>query len=332
MKKVIIAVFFLAASLPILAQKPIEKGLQSISQQAAKASINFLASDELEGREAGTRGGQIAGEYIVSLLRMMNISPLGDSYYQPFDTYRIERQKKGKWQVNPDSIALLKSGVHKRLKLNNILGKIEGKRSDEYVIVGAHYDHVGMDPALEGDCIYNGADDNASGVSAVLQLAKAFLASGQQPERTIIFAFWDGEEIGLLGSSYFVQSCPFIQSVKGYLNYDMIGRNTDEAKPQLVDYFYTESHPAFGEWLKNDIKKYDLKLEPIYHAWDKPVGGSDNGSFAKVGIPIIWYHTNAHPDYHQPSDEASRINWDKVVEITKASFLNLWKLANDKSY
>ena len=116
--------------------------------QSAKASINFLASDELEGREAGTRGGRVAAEYIVSMLRMINISPLGDSYYQPFDAYRIERQKKGKWQVNPDSVALIKTGVHKCLHLKNILGKIEGKRTDEYVIVGAHYDHIGMDPYI----------------------------------------------------------------------------------------------------------------------------------------------------------------------------------------
>ena len=332
MKKIIIAALLIAANLSVLAQKPIEKGLQSISEQSAKASISFLASDELEGREAGSRGGRVAGEYIVSMLRMMNISPLGDSYYQPFEACHNQVAQKGKWQVHPDSIAQLKKGVYKHLQLNNILAKIEGKRTDEYVIVGAHYDHLGIDPTLAGDCIYNGADDNASGVSAVLQLAKAFLASGQQPERTIIFAFWDGEEKGLLGSSYFVQNCSFINSVKGYLNYDMIGRNSNEAKPQLMDYFYTEANAAFGEWLKNDIKKYKLKLEPIYHPWDKPVGGSDNGSFAKAGVPIIWYHTNGHPDYHQPSDHASRINWEKVVEITKASFLNLWNLANEKSY
>jgi len=332
MKKIIIAALLIAANLSVLAQKPIEKGLQSISEQSAKASISFLASDELEGREAGSRGGRVAGEYIVSMLRMMNLSPLGDSYYQPFEACHNQVAQKGRWQVHPDSIAQLKKGVYKHLQLNNILAKIEGKRTDEYVIVGAHYDHLGIDPTLAGDCIYNGADDNASGVSAVLQLAKAFLASGQQPERTIIFAFWDGEEKGLLGSSYFVQNCSFINSVKGYLNYDMIGRNSNEAKPQLVDYFYTEANAAFGEWLKNDIKKYKLKLEPIYHPWDKPVGGSDNGSFAKAGVPIIWYHTNAHPDYHQPSDHASRINWEKVVEITKASYLNLWNLANEKSY
>ncbi len=112
----------------------------------------------------------------------------------------------------------------------------------------------------------------------------------------------------------------------------MIGRNNNEAKPTHVVYFYTEAHPAFGDWLKNDIKKYNLNLAPDYRPWDNPVGGSDNGSFAKIGIPIIWYHTDGHPDYHQPSDHADRINWDKVVNITKASFLNMWYMANEKVF
>ena len=94
----------------------------------------------------------------------------------------------------------------------------------------------------------------------------------------------------------------------------------------------TAAHPVFGDWLKEDIRKYGLQLEPDYRAWENPIGGSDNGSFAKVGIPIIWYHTDGHPDYHQPSDHADRLNWDKVVEITKASFLNMWKMANEKSF
>ena len=171
-----------------------------------------------------------------------------------------------------------------------------------------------------------------SGVSAVLQIARAFLASGQQPERNVIFAFWDGEEKGLLGSKYFVQTCPFLSQIKGYLNFDMIGRNNKPQQPKQVVYFYTAAHPVFEDWLKEDIRKYGLQLEPDYRAWENPIGGSDNGSFAKVGIPIIWYHTDGHPDYHQPSDHADQLNWDKVVEITKASFLNMWKMANEKSF
>lgn len=327
-----IAALLVAAGSPAMAQKAIDKGLQSINTQSAKATINFLASDELEGREAGQQGGRIAKEYIISQLSAMNIAPLGNTYSQPFEAIRKERQQKGRWQVHPDSIAQLKKGTHKQLRLTNLLAKIEGINPNEYVIVGAHYDHLGIDPTLEGDKIYNGADDNASGVSAVLQLAKAFIASGKQPQRTIIFAFWDGEEIGTLGSQYFVQSCPFTASIKSYLNYDMIGRNSNESQPNQVDYFYTQAHPAFANWIKSDIEKYKLKLTPIYHAWDNPIGGSDNGAFAKAGIPIIWYHTNGHPDYHQPSDEPSRLNWEKIVEITKASYLNVWKMANEVGY
>ena len=314
------------------AQSPIERALNTINRSSAEATINFLASDELQGREAGFHGSRVTSEYIVSLLQWMGVSPLADSYFQPFDAYRKERKKKGRLEVHPDSIAKLKQEVHQKLSMRNVLGMIPGKNTKEYVIVGAHFDHLGIDPALDGDQIYNGADDNASGVSAVLQIARAFLASGQQPERNVIFAFWDGEEKGLLGSKYFVQTCPFLSQIKGYLNFDMIGRNNKPQQPKQVVYFYTAAHPVFGDWLKEDIRKYGLQLEPDYRAWENPIGGSDNGSFAKVGIPIIWYHTDGHPDYHQPSDHADRLNWDKVVEITKASFLNMWKMANEKSF
>lgn len=314
------------------AQSPIERALNTINRSSAEATINFLASDELQGREAGFHGSRVTSEYIVSLLQWMGVSPLADSYFQPFDAYRKERQKKGRLEVHPDSIAKLKQEVHQKLSMRNVLGMIPGKNTKEYVIVGAHFDHLGIDPALDGDQIYNGADDNASGVSAVLQIARAFLASGQQLERNVIFAFWDGEEKGLLGSKYFVQTCPFLSQIKGYLNFDMIGRNNKPQQPKQVVYFYTAAHPVFGDWLKEDIRKYSLQLEPDYRAWENPIGGSDNGSFAKVGIPIIWYHTDGHSDYHQPSDHADRLNWDKIVEITKASFLNMWKMANEKSF
>ena len=314
------------------AQSPIERALNTINRSSAEATINFLASDELQGREAGFHGSRVTSEYIVSLLQWMGVSPLADSYFQPFDAYRKERQKKGRLEVHPDSIVKLKQEVHQKLTMRNVLGMIPGKNTKEYVIVGAHFDHLGIDPVLDGDQIYNGADDNASGVSAVLQIARAFLASGQQPERNVIFAFWDGEEKGLLGSKYFVQTCPFLSQIKGYLNFDMIGRNNKPQQPKQVVYFYTAAHPVFGDWLKEDIRKYGLQLEPDYRAWENPIGGSDNGSFAKVGIPIIWYHTDGHPDYHQPSDHADRLNWDKIVEITKASFLNMWKMANEKSF
>lgn len=332
MRKGLFITLLLALSGEMYAQCALKKGLNSINRETAEAHIYFLASDELEGREAGCRGGRIASLYVASVLKSLGIKPLEDNYFQDFDACRKEWQQKGRWQVHPDSIALLKKNVHKCIHLNNVLGMIPGKRTDEYVVVGAHFDHLGFNPALEEDQIYNGADDNASGVSAVLQIARAFIESGQQPGRTVIFAFWDGEEIGLLGSKYFVQSCSFIKQIKGYLNFDMIGRNHKPENPEYVVYFYTEAHPAFGRWLKEDIQKYGLRLKPDIRPWDRPVGGSDNASFAWEDVPVIWYHTDGHPDYHQPTDHADRMNWDKVTEITKASFLNVWNLANEKEY
>jgi hypothetical protein len=324
---------FLFSALSLHAQSPLEKGLQSINRTSAEAIVEFLADDELQGREAGMHGSRVAARYIVSCLKEAGIRPLDkNGYYQPFEAYAKERQQRGRWQVHPDSVAVLKQGTHRSLKMDNVLAYIPGKRNDEYVIVGAHFDHLGVDETLADDKIYNGADDNASGVSAVLQIARAFALSGEKPLRNVIFAFWDGEEKGLLGSKHFVQHCPFLKQIKGYLNFDMIGRNNKPEQPQHVVYFYTAAHPAFGEWLKQDITRYGLQLQPDYRPWDNPVGGSDNASFARSGIPVIWYHTDGHPDYHQPSDHAALLNWEKVVEITKASFLNVWNLANESNY
>lgn len=306
--------------------------LSSITSDAAVAHIGFLADDALEGRKAGSLGSRVAAAYIVSQLRQYGVRPLSDSYMQPFSAYSAERQKRRPYYVEPDSIAKLPSDTRRRLDMANVIGYVPGVRSNEYVVVGAHFDHLGTDPSLEGDIIYNGADDNASGVSAVLQIARAFALSGVRPLRNIVFAFWDGEESGLLGSRYFVRNCSFTDSIRCYLNFDMIGRNNKPDNPRHVVYFYTSSHPLFASWVKDDIAAFGLRLEPDYREWEKPVFGSDNASFALRDIPVIWYHTDGHPDYHQPGDEAGRINYEKVVDITKAAFLSVWNLANEDGY
>lgn len=310
-----------------------EIGLATINRTTAESIIEFLASDELEGRESGFHGSYVTSKYLASQLKLIGVKPLYDSYFQDFEAYSQDRYKGGRrFSVIPDSITKWKQGTTRKLKMRNVIGMIPGENTDEYVIVGAHFDHLGLDSALDGDQIYNGADDNASGVSAVFQIARAFIASGKTPKRNVIIAFWDGEERGLLGSRYFVDHCPFLKQIQGYLNFDMIGRNNKPENPPYVVYFYTASHPVFGEWLKKDIQTYGLNLDPDYRAWDKPVGGSDNGSFAIYDIPIIWYHTDGHPDYHGTGDHSEKLNWEKIVDITKASFLNAWNLANEKNY
>lgn len=329
MKKLIL-LFALCSSFAY-AQSPKEIGLQSINIQTAESYISFLASDALLGRKAGSPTGMIAAEYIKSQLIDAGVKPLFEDYYQPFKAYRKRTEKR--FFVISDSVQyLLQDEKLDKLNMQNVLGFIEGKNKSEYVIVGSHYDHLGVGVSIDGDSIYNGADDNASGVSAVLQIAKAIKLSRQQPLRSIIFAFWDGEELGLLGSEYFMNNNSISKNIKAYLNFDMIGRNNDDTKPEQVVYFYTASKPLFGDWLKNDIVAYNFKLTPNYRPWDNPVSGSDNASFAKRNIPIVWYHTDAHMDYHKPSDHISKINWTKLVDITKAAYLNVWDLANCANY
>lgn len=286
----------------VFSQKYIERGYRTILSSDARVFVETLASDSLQGRDAGEEGGRMAAEYIVSLLGEWSIGPLADDgYLQPF--------------------------VVNGCAMNNILAVIPGK-SDEYVIVGAHYDHVGIGVAIDGDSCYNGADDNASGVSAVLQVARAVKKMRRAPQRGIIFAFWDGEEKGLLGSRHFVENCAFLSHVSAYMNFDMIGRGPVD-NPKHVTYFYTASHPAFGDWLKEDMELRGFSFVPDYRAWDKPVGGSDNTWFAKNGIPIVWYHTEGHPDCHMPSDTPDKIDYEKMTDIIRAAFLCAWRLANE---
>ncbi|MBK5720028.1 M20/M25/M40 family metallo-hydrolase [Dysgonomonas sp. Marseille-P4677] len=295
-------------------QTAIEKGLSVINKSEAVTYIGILASDSLQGRGAGKTGGIMAAEYIKSVFENLGIKPWRGKYFQPFTRH---------------------IGNNPNYEMRNVLGYIEGKNTWEIVMIGAHYDHLGIKANNTNDSIYNGADDNATGVSAVLQIAKAFAASEQKPERTIIFALWDGEEMGLLGSSHFVEDhssyipIPLVASVpvKGYINCDMIGRDKD-GDGSHVDISFTDSKPVFAEWIKSDIEKYKLALAPQFPSLESTPGGSDHVPFMRKGTPVIFYNTGLHPDYHKPSDEATYINYDKVVDITKLAYLNLWNMAN----
>ena len=307
-----------------------DAGLRSITEDAARAHVYFLADDLLEGRRAGERGSRIAKQYIISQMRQAGLKPFFESYEQPFEACAVQKLKSGvRYFVEADSIAEIKKQVHRTMYLSNVLAVLPGKKTDEMVVVGAHLDHEGVYSDLEGDKIYNGADDNASGVAAVLQIMKAFVASGAMPERTIVFAFWDGEEFGLLGSRYFTDNYKDMQNVKGYLNFDMVGSGTDS---RYLMYFFTAAHPKFGEWLKADMAKHNFCFDPDYRAWENPVGGSDQQSFHLKGVPIVWYHTGGQPNYNFPSDEADTVNYPKLTDIIRASYLTTWHLANDAEY
>lgn len=323
-----VCVLLLSGAVEVFAQDISKKGYACISEDAAREIVATLADDSFEGREAGLRGGEMAAEYIVSQLKKYGVKPFSASgYYQEFESAKNQNN----WITESDMPLddLIASGCERRI-MKNVLACIPGK-GNGYVVVGAHYDHLGIDTTLVGDQCYNGADDNASGVSAVLQLARAIKKSKKQPERTIIFAFWDGEEKGFLGSRFFVKRTPILSEISAYMNFDMVGRAAIGNSCNL-SYIYSAANPLFGEWLQADVENYKLELMPDFKASKNLLGGSDNSPFARKGVPIVWYHTEGHSDYHRPSDTADKVNYSKLLEITRAAYLCLWRLANETSY
>jgi Zn-dependent M28 family amino/carboxypeptidase len=206
---------------------------------------------------------------------------------------------------------------------------IEGENPNEFVAIGGHMDHMGMDNGK----IWNGADDNASGTVAVMTIARAFAASGVKPKRTILFCAWTGEEEGLLGSEYFTEypSMGKIADYSFYMNFDMISRDvaTDTLKNK-AGVTYTKAYPKLEEITKQAVSQYKLNLNLSYTASETPSGGSDYTAFAQNKIPVIAWMAAMHPDYHQPSDQVSLINWNKMLDIVKLGYLQVWEAANSE--
>lgn len=215
----------------------------------------------------------------------------------------------------------------RRVNVRNVVAMIEGKKKDEYVVVGGHMDHMGM----SGGRIWNGADDNASGTVGVMTLAKAFAATGVQPERTVIFCAWTGEEKGLLGSTYFANNPTFgtKENCKFYLNYDMISRDAaNDEEGVNVGVTYNSNFPALKEIQEKNVEEYGLKMSFNYRGQENPTGGSDYTAFTQNGVPIIAVMAAMHPEYHTPADHVELVNWEKMLEIIKLGFLTTWDIAN----
>lgn len=214
-----------------------------------------------------------------------------------------------------------------QIAARNILGVIEGEKRDEIVVIGAHYDHMGISDGY----IWNGADDNASGSVGVLTLAKAFMETGKKPARTIVFAFWSGEEQGLLGSRHFVRNLPFPASyIRLNLNYDMISRYISPEDTKRVTMTYTDSYPWFRKLTEDNLKKYGIDLNVDYQPSGDPPGGSDHRSFVAAGIPIMRFKPGHREEYHTPADETWTLDWDIMEKIIRISFANIRTLVESE--
>lgn len=231
----------------------------------------------------------------------------------------------------------------------NVVGILEGSDpvlKKEYVVVGAHYDHVGMNPFAAGpDKIFNGADDDGSGTVAVMAIAKAFAQGAQKPKRSILFIWHAGEEKGLWGSEYFANNPTVpIGSIITQLNIDMIGRYQnagDETHPQnknlpkqneIFTIGASMMSTELGQ-ISDSVNKSFLNLafNTQYDGPDHPEQffyRSDHFNYAKKGIPIIFFMDGSHADYHQVSDHIDKINFDSMEKVTKTIFATGWELAN----
>ncbi len=223
---------------------------------------------------------------------------------------------------------------------DNVMGFIEGsdpKLKDEVVIITAHYDHLGK----KGDEIYNGADDNGSGTSTVLDVAEAFAkakAAGKAPKRSVMVMLVTGEEKGLLGSQYYTEYPVFpLEKTVANINVDMVGR-VDEKYKDNPSYVYVIGSDRLSTELHNinesANKKYtNLTLDYTYNAEDDPnryYYRSDHYNFAVKGIPAIFYFNGTHPDYHRTTDTVEKINFEKMEKIGKLVFHTAWELADRK--
>lgn len=224
----------------------------------------------------------------------------------------------------------------KILEGNNVIGYIEGKsKKDEYIVVSAHYDHLGK----RGDDVYNGADDNASGTSTLLELAQACqqaVLEGNRPERSIVFIWFCGEEKGLLGSQYYAENPEFpLENTVANINVDMVGR-IDEKYKNNPDYIYVIG----SDRLSSDLHKVNeevnqkytqLTLDYTYNDVNDPnqyYYRSDHYNFAKKGVPAIFYFNGTHEDYHRTTDDIEKIEFEKMANVGKLIFHTMWELAN----
>ena len=275
-----------------------------------KQEVMYLASDNLKGRETGTNTEKMAADFIISKFLEYDLIEKGsEGYYQYFETSVRE---------HPHS--------NNRKKINgvNVVGYIDNN-TNETVVIGAHYDHLGygkFGSLYSGEyTIHNGADDNASGVSILINLIP-FLK--QVTNYNFLFIAFSGEEHGLLGSSYYVKNPTInLETVRYMLNFDMVGRlNKDE---KLVINGIGTS-PQWKKLLnKSNTLEFDLKFT------ESGMGASDHTSFYLQDIPVIHFFTGQHEDYHKPSDDADKINYEgmyKIMKYTKSIIENSVSINN----
>lgn len=266
------------------------------------ADLSYLAADYMEGRETGTEGEKKAAKYIVKRFEEIGLQPKGinGTYLQPYSR---------KIKQNPH--AEMPSDSDPEINGNNVIGYVDNGKS-KTIVLGAHYDHLGY--GGEGslytgpDEIHNGADDNASGVSALIYLAELLNDNKKADEYNYLFIAFSGEEKGLWGSNYYVDHPTIDLSKVSYMfNMDMVGRLNDQ---RVLAVGGVGTSPLWDNLVDKNNKDFKLKKTP------SGIGPSDHTSFYLADIPVLFFFTGQHADYHKPSDDIHLINFKGLRDIS----------------
>lgn len=269
-----------------------------VNPKNLKKQIKYLSSDKMLGRETGMKGSSKAADYVEKYFKKYKLQPKGENGYR---------------QNFPAKVTKVKIENAER-RSDNIIGFIDNA-APYTIVVGAHYDHLGKGEiggskdSLGVGKIHNGADDNASGVAGLLELARHYATNDIKEPFNLLFIGFGAEELGLIGSKYFTENPTIpLESIQWMLNMDMIGRYNPDNGLAVIGYGTSSAFPKIFEGISSTIK---------FNKSRDGNGGSDQTSFYRKNIPVLFFHTGGHDDYHKPTDDEERIDYKAMEAILK---------------
>ena len=269
-----------------------------IRQDKLKKHIYYLASDKMKGRGTGSTEVKKAADYIEKKFRAYGLAPQGEKGYRQSFEAKVSR-------------VIVKDSIR---QADNIIGFLDNK-APYTIVIGAHYDHLGdgrqggSRDSLGVGQIHNGADDNASGVAGLLELARYYSSNDTQEAFNLLFIAFGAEELGLIGSHYFTEHPTIpLANIHWMLNMDMIGRYNPDNGLAVIGYGTSSKFPAIFEGISSKLK---------FNRSRDGSGGSDQTSFYKKDIPVLFFHTGGHEDYHKPGDDPEKIDYQALEAILK---------------
>ncbi len=290
--------------------------IAAVDEARVRTLLTAIAHDSMQGRRAGTESAARTARFIAEQMQGIGLTPAGDSaFHQWVHAARVERNGRRRMMAVPDAAALDTVPAADRVLDANVIGMISGADPalrDEAVVVGAHFDHIGIVDAVDGDSIANGADDDASGVVAVLEIARA-LRAGPTPKRTVIFVAFAGEESGGIGSrKYLADPVVPLERTVAQFQIEMIGRPDSLAGGPGRTWLTGYERSTMGAMLADAGIAIIQDPRPDQRFFMR----SDNYAFARAGIPA---HTlssyDLHTDYHRVSDEVERIDFAHMTAV-----------------